>query len=263
MSRGASLSRPWGAGLAGALALSGTVHAQPAPLPASAPEQRILVQVRADQETTLASPMTGRIVGLVSGVGERFAGGAVLAAFDCSEQQARLRIAQAELSAAGDNLEAKLRLKALESASDIEVSSASAAVAKAEASLALARYQVGQCQVVAPFAGSVVRAAARNHQTVTTGQPLLEIISSAAPKLRISAQSRQLMQLRMGTSLAVTIEETRQTYSATVTAVNTRVDPVNQSVELEARLKSFSPELLPGMTGTAVIDRPRLQPASR
>jgi hypothetical protein len=45
--------------------------------------------------------------------------------------------------------------------------------------------------------------------------------------------------------------------------VNTRVDPVNQSVELEARLKSFSPELLPGMTGTAVIDRPRLQPASR
>jgi membrane fusion protein (multidrug efflux system) len=254
--------RSGGVWLAAALLGWTAAQAQPQPMALGAPEQRILVQVRADQETTLASPMTGRIVGLVSGVGERFPGGAVLAAFDCTEQQARLRIAQAELSAAGDNLEAKLRLKALESASDIEISTASAAVAKGEASLALARHQVGQCQVVAPFAGSVVRVAARNHQTVTTGQPLLEIISSAAPKLRISAHSRHLMQLRVGMPLAVTIEETRRTYSAIVTAVNTRVDPVNQSVELEARLRGFSPELMPGMTGTAVVDRGR-EPAER
>lgn len=260
--------------LAGLLAGWGAVQSQPLPAPpgqpagppvalaapAAAPEQRILVQVRADQETTLASPMTGRIVGLVSGVGERFQGGAVLAAFDCTEQQARLRIAQAELSAANDNLEAKLRLKALESASDIEISTASAAVAKAEGALVLARYQVGQCQVIAPFAGSVVRAAVRNHQTVTTGQPMLEIISSAAPKLRISAHSRHLMDLRVGTTLSVTIDETRLTYPATVSAVNTRVDPVNQSVELEARLNSFSPELMPGMTGTAVLNRARALP---
>jgi membrane fusion protein (multidrug efflux system) len=220
---------------------------------AQAPEQRILVQVRAEQETTLASPATGRIVSLVAGVGERFAKDAVLVAFECTEQQARLQIAQAELNAAQDSLEAKLRLKALDSASEIEVSTAAAGVARAEATLVLARHQVTQCQVLAPYSGSVVRAAVRNHQTVTTGQPLLEIVSDAAPRLRISANSRTLSQITLGTPIQVTIDETRRTYPAAISAINARVDPVNQSIEMEARLSSPVAGLLPGMSGTAVV----------
>lgn len=220
---------------------------------AQSPEQRILVQVRADQETTLASPGTGRITALVAGVGERFAKDAVLVAFDCTEQTARAQIAQAELNAASDNLEAKVRLKALDSASDIEVSTAASAVARAEATLVLARYQVTQCQVLAPYSGSVVRAAVRNHQTVTAGQPLLEIVSDAPPRLRVSAHSRNLSQITVGTPLLVNIDETRRSYPATVSAINARVDPVNQTVELEARLNEVAAGLLPGMSGTASI----------
>lgn len=236
------------AGLLGLALLAAAV-----PVQAQAPEQRVLVQVRADQETTLSSPGTGRVIQIVGGVGERFAKDAVLVAFECTEQVARQQIAQAELNAANDNLAAKVRLRALDSASDIEVSTAASAVARAEATLTLARHQVTQCQVLAPFSGLVVRTAVRNHQTVTTGQPLLEIVSDAPPRLRVSANSRALAQIAVGTPLSVAIDETRRSYPATVTAVNGRVDPVNQTVELEARLNDPAPGLLPGMSGTATV----------
>ena len=219
------------------------------------PEERILVQAWADSETTLSSPMTGRITSIRSQMGGHFAQGDLLVGFECTEQEAKVRMAQAELNAASDTLEAKLRLKALESASDVEISAAAAAVNKAEAQLHLTRFQVTQCAVTAPFSGFVVRVAAKAHQTVTTGQPLLEIVSDAPPKLRVNAHSRLLSRIVVGTPLTVFIEETRRSYSASVSAVNARVDPVNQTIELEARLTQAASGLLPGMSGTAALAR--------
>ena len=90
-------------------------------------------------------------------------------------------------------------------------------------------------------------------QTTNVGQPLLEIISSGAPKLRVSASSKLFTKIRVGTPLRVTIDETGLSYNAVVTSVNARIDPVNQSFELEARIQGAAGNLLPGMSGTAVL----------
>ncbi|MCY1399673.1 hypothetical protein D9M71_147340 [compost metagenome] len=51
--------------------------------------------------------------------------------------------------------------------------------------------------------------------------------------------------------LEVSILETGKTYPARISAINSRVDAVAQTVELEARLDAEHPELIAGMTGTA------------
>jgi len=49
-----------------------------------------------------------------------------------------------------------------------------------------------------------------------------------------------------------------------VSLVNARIDPVNQTFEMEARVLGSANRLLPGMSGTAVMAKPApLPPAVR
>ncbi len=230
----------------------------------TAPEERILVQAWAETETVISSPVVGLIDQIPTRVGSRFNKGDVLVQFNCTENEAKSQIAQSEQIAASEALEAKIRLKAMDAASEIEVTTAAAQVAKAEAQLKLSQYQVSQCKLSAPFAGYVVRVMGKPHQTTTVGQPLVEIISAGVPKLRVSASSKQFTKIRVGTWLKVTIDETGQSYDAVVTSVNARIDPVNQTFEMEARLAYAGPNLLPGMSGTAVVaDRSKAVPGKK
>ena len=57
--------------------------------------------------------------------------------------------------------------------------------------------------------------------------------------------------MKMGQLFNVTIEETGKTYQARVVVINSRVDSVSQTIELEANMTKVYPELLAGMSGTA------------
>lgn len=228
----------------------------PSELRLAAPEDRILVQAWADAEAVISSPIVGLIQQIPSRLGHRFEKGEALLRFECTENEAKSQIAQAELNGAQENLEAKIRLKSLEAASELEVTLAAAQVAKAEGQLKLSQYQVAQCSLPAPFSGFVVRIMGKAFQTTTVGQPLLEVISAGVPKLRVSASSRLFKRFSVGTNLRVRIDETGQSYSAQVSLINARIDPVNQTFEMEARIEGTAPELLPGMSGTAFILAP-------
>lgn len=235
------------AGLLCAGLYSGLVFAQ------GAPEDRILVQAWAETETVIASPMIGLVQQIPNRLGLRFEKDEPLVRFDCTENEARAVIAQAELTAASENLEAKIRLKGMDAASEIEVTTAAAQVAKADAQLSLTKYQVRQCVIRAPFDGYVVKVLGKPFQTATVGQPMLEIVSAGTPRLKVSADSKFFTRIRVGTPLKVTIKETGISYLARVTSVNARIDPVNQIFEMEARLQGSAAGLLPGMSGSAVI----------
>lgn len=229
---------------------------------ATAPEDRILVQAWAEAETVISSPISGQILAVPTRVGTRFNKGEVLVRFNCTENQARAEIAQSELTAATEAMEAKIRLQGMNAASEIEVTTAAAQVAKAQAQLNLSKYQVGQCDIAAPFAGYVVRSQGKPYQTTTVGQPLIEIISAGVPKLKLIASSKLFTRLKAGTALRVTIDETGTAFNAVVSMVNARLDPVNQSFEMEGRIVGSAAGLLPGMSGTAVLTSVLPEPAS-
>ena len=234
-------------------------RAADAEMPAAV-EDRILVQTWAQAESVLSSPYLAVVAQIPNQMGAAFKQNDVLLRFDCTEQQARQEIAQAELTAANEALAAKIRLKSLDAASEIEVTSAAAMVSKAQGQLKLSAHQVSQCEIKAPFDGYVVRVLGRAYQTANAGQPLLEIVQAGTPKLRVQAHSRWFRRIGVGTPLRVSIEETGQRYDATVTVVNARVDPVNQSFDMEARIEGEAPGLLPGMSGTASLQVARSDP---
>jgi membrane fusion protein (multidrug efflux system) len=225
------------------------------PLPSATRQEvaadSVRVLVAAAQEATLFSQGIGRIRDVDAAFGARFKAGATLVSFDCDEQVARLKMAQAELSAARETHSAKLRLQGLQSAGELEVSLAAAAAQKAEAQVNLYRAQQAYCTVKAPFDGRVVKLHVKAYEGVNQNAPLLDIISDGPLKLRLNAPSAWLRWLKNDTPFQVHIDETGKDYAARVTAVNGRVDAVSQSVELEGVIAAPAPDLLPGMSGIA------------
>lgn len=218
--------------------------------------QGIRVLLAPALETTLVSPIAGQLSTVDASLGGRFAKNKVLVRLDCSEQNARLQMANAELASARENHEAKLRLQGLQQAGEVEVSMAASAVARAKAQVNLNSVQVKQCAVLAPFSGRVVKLLVKPHQGVTQAQPLLEIVSDGPLKLRLNAPARWVSWLKIGTPFEVDIDETAKRYPAVVSALNARIDAVSQTIELEATVTGAAEELLPGMSGTAYFSQP-------
>ena len=235
--------------LALALAIA-SAGAQAQDVPAeTGPVLRVLLA--AELETTLSSQMNGTLGELKAGFGEHVDKSAVLARFNCSEAQARSKVAAAELAMARQNLEAKKELRKLNAVGDIEVAMANTEVQKADGARAMGEAQSGYCQVLAPFSGHVAKVHVKPFQTVSAGTPLFDLVSDGALKVRLNVPSSELKNLKPGTPLEVTIHETGKTYPAKVSVVNARVDAVAQTVELEARLEQKYPDLMAGMSGTA------------
>ena len=218
---------------------------------APAASEAVRVLVLPGGETTLASPVPGKIDVLRVGLGLPFREGQVLVSLDCGEPQARLAMAKAEMAGATDQYEAKLRMQGLEQASDLEVSLAAAAVAKSKAQIDLYQFQIAQCSIRAPWNGRTAQLHVRSHMTVTAGQPLLDLIRSGVLLLKLNVPSRWIAELKMDQKFDVVIDETGQTYAAKVRRINSRVDPVSQTIELEAAMLKNHDDLLPGMSGVA------------
>ena len=204
-----------------------------------------------DSETTLSSPVTAKIKMLSATIGVSIASGQTLVSFDCDEPVARLTMANAELAGAVESHEAKIRMQGLEQAGDVEVALAASAAAKARGQVALQKAQVAQCTVVAPWSGRVAKVHVRNHMSVTPGQPMLDLVKSGPLRIKLNVPSRLIGKIRAGTLMDVSIDETGLTYQARIQAFNSRVDPVSQTIEIEAAISKHHPELLPGMSGVA------------
>jgi membrane fusion protein, multidrug efflux system len=211
----------------------------------------VRVLVLPNGETTLASPVPGRIIAMNVGLGLPFRQGDVLVSLDCEEPQARLAMAKAELTAATDQHEAKLRMQGLEQASDVEVALAASAVAKAKAQTDLYQFQISQCSIRAPWDGNTAKLHARSFMSVTAGQPLLDLVRRGPLLLKLNVPSRWMTGLKNGQDFEVAIDETGNTYPARVRRINSRVDPVSQTIELEATMLRSHADLLPGMSGVA------------
>jgi RND family efflux transporter MFP subunit len=219
------------------------------PVPDAVSTVRVLVLPAG--ETTLASPVAGRIVQLHAELGKSFKKGEVLIYLDCEEPQARLAMARSDLAGTTEQHEAKLRMQGLEQASDVEVALAASAVVKAKAQIDLLQFQISQCAIRAPWSGRIAGLHVRNFMTISPGLPLLDLVQAGNLRLKLNVPSRWLTSLKPGMRFDVTIDETGKTYPAHIRLVNGRVDPVSQTIELEAALLTIYPGLLPGMSGVS------------
>ena len=215
--------------------------------------QEIRAQLLPRQFTTLAAEVGARVDRLPLREGERFKAGDLLVAFDCTTQQALLRKATAELSAARQTLKANERLAELNSIGNLELNLSRASVEKGEAEVGYQKAMLGKCEIRAPFSGRMSDQMVRNQQYVQPGQELMEVIDDSVLELEFLVPSGWLGWLKPGQAFEVKIDETGRSYPARFTRLGARIDPVSQSIKVAAAIDGSYPELLTGMSGHVLL----------
>jgi len=237
--------------LAVLMALSAGAAPAGAPAAAVKPADPIRVLLVPENEAVISSQVGARILSLPASLGSRVRKGDTLVRFDCAEQAARLKMSEAELLSARETNSSKQELKSYRSASELDVRLAQAALEKAQAQVNVVKAQMGYCSIGAPFAGRLVKLRVRAHETVTAGQPLLELVDNSSFRFQLHVPSRWLSWLGEGAAFTIAIDETGKTYPARVRVINGRVDPASRTVELTGAIEGKHPELIAGMSGTA------------
>lgn len=223
--------------------------------PTAAP-QEIRAQLLPQRYTTLAAEIGARVNRLSVVEGAAFKQGQQLVGFDCSVQQALLRKAKAEQSAAQETHVANQRLDELNSVGQLELALSAAAVTRAAAEVGVQAAVLNKCAIAAPFAGRVAVQHVREQQFVQPGEALLDIIDDSTLQLEFLVPSAWLTGLRSGDAFEVEIDETQRRYPAHFVRFGARVDPVSQSLKVVAVIDGKHPELIAGMSGRVLIAPP-------
>lgn len=218
-----------------------------------AARNEIRVQLTAVQHTILSSELAGSIDVLSVREGDSFALGQDLVGLDCSLHNARLKKALAQRQEAEKVEAVNSQLDKLGSISTLEVDVAIARAGAAAAEADLMHAIVDRCTLKAPFAGKVARLDVREHQYVSEGQPLMEILDDTRLEVEMYVPSRWLSTMNIGQSLRLSIEETGREYPATLDRIGASVDAVSQSVKVYGSVLGEYPELRAGMSGIALM----------
>lgn len=231
----------------------------------------------AEQQADIAAQRGGRVVEIAVDIGDHVRRGQVMALLDdralraaCDEQKAKVaslaaqvkewqseqQVEEADLRRA-DALRADrilsdedwehVKYKLAETVSEVDRYKADEE--GAEANLQAANLQLGQSQIVAPFAGVVGRRSLRMAQEVKTGDVLFWITAETPLHVLFTVPESAMGEFRRGTALELTTAdypELRQ--RARVYRVSPVVDPASGSVQVIGEVVDPSPRLKPGMT---------------
>ena len=202
---------------------------------------------------TLSSEIAARIEAIAARVGDRFKKGDVLVSFDCALPNAQLTHAQAALTEAARTLEIDRRAAAQKTTTPLELDIPAAEVLKAKSDLTAAETLVSKCSIAAPFAGVTVEQKMRPYEFAKPGQPVIEVVDDRALEVEMTVPASFLGWFRPGTPFQLRVDGSAKTYPAKLARIGGRVDPASQSVRAIGEVTGEAPELLPGVTGHAIL----------
>ena len=233
-----------------------SVEALPAEAPpAHVPELRARGVLEASRSAEVAAPMAARLLSVPLEEGARFQRGAVLARFDCAalraEQEAR-KAAHATLTLRHGN-QSELWQSGAAGQLDVQLAESEMKQAASEARALAAKLR--DCTVHAPWAGRVAARHMESFETPSVGQPILSIVGAGRGRITLIVPSAWSAWLETGAALTFTVDETRETFPASVARLGAVVDPTSQTMEVVAEPEG-AVRAVPGMSGTAVFAAP-------
>jgi membrane fusion protein (multidrug efflux system) len=214
----------------------------------------------ANEQVTLASPVTERIVRLNFDDGSFVRAGQVVAVLQQGQESAQLAEVQARVRQAEQQLARVTQLKdrGFATRADYDVQIAAAAAARAQAQQV--RAQVGDRVITAPFSGWVSLRNISAGAVVNQGTPIATISDVSTIKLDFPVPETMLSTIRPGQAIeAVSAAWPDQPFRGVIHTIDPVVDPQTRAVTARARIPNPDRRLRPGMMLTVNIENaPRM-----
>ncbi|MEO1337425.1 MAG: efflux RND transporter periplasmic adaptor subunit, partial [Myxococcota bacterium] len=218
---------------------------------------RFLGDVRADARASVAAGAEGTVTAVQARLGQPVARGDLLVEIDPDLTKARVAIARAQLAAAEEAFEqAKREVRRLSGlrknvVPELERERARSLERTRKADLASAKAQLSETQALlarhrirAPFAGVVAARIVDPGDWVSTGDRVLELVSSEGIDIVVDASRALIRHVKTDTS--ATIVDGAQKTVARVTGVVPALDPVSRTLRVRLVPIEAASWLLPG-----------------
>lgn len=203
------------------------------------------------QSVVISSSRDGRITEIPFKNGDTFNSGDVLLAYDCSDLQTQRDLMKKRLTLAELRMNNSERLFKLDLLSEFEKAEIKTEAGTIEDEIRIIDSRMRDCTIRAEFDGQVTALLSNPGEYTRTDRVLMEVAATDTLEAQMLIPSTWLRWLDKGAEFALEITETQEAYGATLIRIGGQVDPVNQTVQVTARLTPYEDRLLPGMSGIA------------
>lgn len=218
-------------------------------------EVPIRAVVRSFETAAIGAEVNARITFLPAREGDQFRKGDLLVQIDCDRLIAERDAALAAMRSHSVTYESQRQLMSYRAAGSLAVEQSRFELEKAEADLRALSARLRTCVIHAPFDGRVVEKIAQQHEIAQLNQPLIRIVNETRLEIVMMVPSIALARFSPGTFVSVKFDETGEVQQARILQSTGFIEPISQSVRLLAEFRTPASTLIPGMSGTVVLDR--------
>ncbi len=209
---------------------------------------------RANESVEITTTVNERIVELRFDDGKQVNAGDVLVVLERDQEVAAVKAAEAILAERRSAYERAQRLESRQFAATAQLEERLAAMKEAEAELDIARAELAEREIRAPFAGVLGLRNVSVGTLVEPGDPIVTLSDLGVMKLDFAVPSTYLATLRPGLKiLARTPAFGGQEFSGEVSGVANQVDQVTRSVLARALVPNPDRLLRPGLLMTVTL----------
>lgn len=203
-----------------------------------------------EEETSaaLSFPVAGTLARTYADEGQRVQQGQLLAELDPTSARQTFDAAQAALDQAKDACARLKQLYDAESLPEIKWVEAQTRLRQAEAAFGIAKKNLEDCSLYAPFSGVVGQRRISAGETALPGVPVLTLLETGCVKVRFSVPEQEIARLgadsRIGVGVAALGD---RVFPAGKIEKGAVANPAAHTYDVRATLDNAGGELLPGM----------------
>jgi membrane fusion protein, multidrug efflux system len=202
--------------------------------------------ILANEEVEIRSEISGRLIKLYFKEGDYVRKGAILFHLNDDDLKARLRKLQFNKKLAEDNEFRQKRLLEKEAISQREYDIAVNSVNTIQADIEDLQAQIAKYVVRAPFDGSIGLRYISEGSFISPTTRIATLTNLNPAKLDFSIPAKYAQSVGKGSKVSFTIDDNSERHTATVFAVDPKIDPQTRTLQLRATAPNPKRELIPG-----------------
>ena len=218
--------------------------------------------VEEESGTLLSFAVGGTVSRVLVNEGDRVGKGQLIATLDTEQLTHNHASARAALKQAEDAYKRMEELHGKGSLPEIKWVEAQTALERARASEQMARKQLADCRLYAPFSGVISKKFAEKGQNVGAGTQVVKLVAVGRMKVKIAVPESEMAQITVGQKADITVEALGgAAMRGTVTEKGVTADPLSRSYDVKISVPNEGRRLMPGMVAEVAIDGTRHQEA--
>lgn len=206
-------------------------------------------EVKPIAEAVLSSEKDGKVIKIFKKEGESFLKGDVLVEFDCTQENLYLDRSLALLKGMTQMFDAKKKLSSHKAISKLDVIDAEMEFDNAVVEKRHWEDSVKKCRAIAPFNGQVVSKLVKEHQYLSIGTPMLEIIDVSEFFVVANVPSTWSNAISKERVFKAKVLETNEFHSVQFDRVGPLIDAISQTVRMYGVIENKFNNLRAGMSG--------------